>query len=153
MAPVKTTRSMPMSLLRAREAVMSQFRPMLAKYDVTEQQWRVIRTLGETSPLEATELADRTSILAPSLTRIIKALVDRKLIARTKSMGDGRRVELSITPGGQRLIDKVSPEANAIYAALKKRMGAKRYEETLDTLEGIAALGRRNGRIIADSPE
>ncbi len=81
-------------------------------------------TLGETSPLEATKLADRTWFSRRVRQRIIKALVDRKLIARTKSMGDGRRVELSITPGGQRLIDKFSPEANAIYAALKKRMGA-----------------------------
>lgn len=132
---------------------MSWFRPMLAKYDVTEQQWRVIRTLGEVSPLDAAELAERTSILAPSLTRIIKALVDRKLIVRTRSMGDGRRVELSITPSGQRLIEKVSPEANAIYATLKRRMGAKRYEETLDTLESIAALKRGSDRAVADAAE
>ena len=153
MNPVKTTRSMPMSLLRAREAVMSWFRPMLSKYDVTEQQWRVIRALGESSPLEAAELAERTSILAPSLTRIIKALVDRKLITRTKSAGDARRIKLSITMTGQRLIDKVSPEANAIYATLKKQMGAKQYEETLDILEDIAALGRINNRDAAHADE
>lgn len=140
MQAVKTTRSLPMSLLRAREATMSWFRPMLARYDVTEQQWRVIRTLGEESPLDATELAERTSILAPSLTRIIKTLVDRKVIARVQSAGDGRRLELSITASGQRLIKKVSPEANAIYAALRKHMGTKRYEQTLDTLEFIAKL-------------
>ena len=144
--PVKTTRSMPMSLLRAREAVMSWFRPMLAKYDVTEQQWRVIRTLGENSPLDGADVAERTSILAPSLTRIIKTLVDRKLIARNKNTRDGRRVELSITSAGRRLIEKVSPEANAIYNMLKRRMGAKRYEETLDTLEGIAVLKRGGAR-------
>ena len=130
---------------------MSWFRPMLAKHGVTEQQWRVIRTLAEESPLDGTELADRTSILAPSLTRIIKTLADNDLIARTKSTGDGRRIQLSITPAGQRLIKKVVPEANAIYATLKKQMGAKQYEQTLDTLESIATLKR--GRGVTDPAE
>src|SRR6218665_2043626 len=86
--PHNTRRSLPMSLLRAREAVMSKFRPMLARHDVTEQQWRVIRVLGEASPLDATEVAERASILAPSLTRIIKALEDRGFITRGKFADD-----------------------------------------------------------------
>ena len=56
---------------------MARFRPILAARDVTEQQWRVIRVLGEESPLDASEAADRACVLAPSLTRIIKALEDR----------------------------------------------------------------------------
>ncbi|MGH7006661.1 MAG: hypothetical protein ACREIP_22160, partial [Alphaproteobacteria bacterium] len=34
------SRSLPMQLLRAREAVMQRFRPMLHQHGVTEQQWR-----------------------------------------------------------------------------------------------------------------
>ena len=41
------SRSLPMQLLRAREAVMQRFRPMLHQHGVTEQQWRVIRVLVE----------------------------------------------------------------------------------------------------------
>jgi hypothetical protein len=36
--PRDTRRSLPIALLRAREAVMSRFRPMLNADDVTEQQ-------------------------------------------------------------------------------------------------------------------
>ena len=39
--------SLPMMLLRAREAVMGRFRPMLREFDLTEQQWRIIRVLAE----------------------------------------------------------------------------------------------------------
>lgn len=126
-----------MSLLRAREAVMAQFRPLLASHDVTEQQWRVIRVLGEHSSLDATELADRASILAPSLTRIIKTLEDRQYLTRGKVSGDGRRVMLSITPKGRDLIEIVAPQSSAIYDALKGRIGQQRYEELLDLLEGL----------------
>ena len=39
------SRSLPMSLLRAREAVMRQFRPSLRSHGLTEQQWRILRAL------------------------------------------------------------------------------------------------------------
>ncbi len=38
--------SLPMALLRAREAVMRRFRPGLRDHGVTEQQWRVLRALA-----------------------------------------------------------------------------------------------------------
>lgn len=138
-----TRRSLPMSLLRAREVVMAQFRPILAQHGVSEQQWRVIRVLGEQSPLDATELAERASILAPSLTRIIKALEERSLITRGKVEADGRRVMLSIAPKGQVLISEVSPESSAIYDDVQRRIGQERYEQLLDLLEGLIDLDKK----------
>ncbi|CAN7657166.1 homoprotocatechuate degradation operon regulator HpaR [Aminobacter sp. LjRoot7] len=138
-----TRRSLPMSLLRAREVVMAQFRPILAQHGVSEQQWRVLRVLGEQSPLDATELAERASILAPSLTRIIKALEERSLITRGKVEGDGRRVMLSIAPKGQVLISEVSPESSAIYDDVQRRIGHERYEQLLDLLEGLIDLEKK----------
>lgn len=114
---------------------MAHFRPMLARHNVTEQQWRVIRVLGEESPLDASEVAARASILAPSLTRIIKALEDRKFIIRGKFEDDGRRVLLAIAPIGMALIDEVQPERQLIYSAIKERFGEDRVEQLLDMLE------------------
>ncbi|AKR54915.1 transcriptional regulator [Devosia sp. H5989] len=137
MLPRNTRRSLPMSLLRAREAVMSNFRPMLARHDVTEQQWRVIRVLGENSPLDATEVAERASILAPSLTRIIKTLEDRGYITRGKFEGDGRRVQLAIAPAGQAMIDELAPERRAIYQEIERKYGPEELEKLLDMLESL----------------
>jgi homoprotocatechuate degradation regulator HpaR len=138
--PRDTRRSLPIALLRAREAVMGRFRPILAAHDVTEQQWRVIRVLGETSPLDATELADRACVLAPSLTRIIKALEDRGLITRERDASDGRRVMLAIAPAGIALLREVTPESRAVYADLEARYGAEQIERLLDMLDELANL-------------
>jgi homoprotocatechuate degradation regulator HpaR len=126
-----------MALLRAREVIMARFRPMLARHDITEQQWRVLRVLAEAGQLEATELASRASILPPSLTRIIKALVERKFIKRSRVKEDGRRAVLAITPAGVALIEDLAPERLAIYGAIEKRYGAERHEQLLDLLEGL----------------
>ncbi|RYE86572.1 MAG: homoprotocatechuate degradation operon regulator HpaR [Hyphomicrobiales bacterium] len=149
--PQNTRRSLPMTLLRAREAVMGHFRPILAEHDVTEQQWRVIRVLGEQSPLDASELAERASILAPSLTRIIKALEDRDLITRSRGPDDGRRVLLAIAPKGFLLLERVAPASSAIYRAVERRFGVERYALLLDLLEDLIASETAAGDVSGDA--
>jgi hypothetical protein len=39
------SKSLPMALMRTREAVMKRFRPSLRDHALTEQQWRVLRAL------------------------------------------------------------------------------------------------------------
>ena len=100
-APRERRRSLAIGLLKAREAVMSHFRPILADHDVTEQQWRVLRVLAEAGMLDASEVAEKAFILAPSLTRMLRSLEERGLISRHKDEADGRRVLLRLAPAGQ----------------------------------------------------
>src|SRR3954467_14591331 len=65
------SRSLPMSLLRAREAVMRQFRPSLREHGLTEQQWRILRALAAIDSIEVTELARTAFVLGPSLSHIL----------------------------------------------------------------------------------
>ena len=53
-----------MQLLKAREAAMSRFRPMLRKHGLTEQRWRVIRAIHEHGKIDASELAMRSFLLS-----------------------------------------------------------------------------------------
>ena len=76
------SRSLPMSLLRAREAVMRQFRPSLRHHGLTEQQWRILRALAAVETIEVTELARSAFLLGPSLSRILRDLEARQLIER-----------------------------------------------------------------------
>src|SRR5213082_3818153 len=87
------SRSLPMSLLRAREAVMRQFRPSLRDYGLTEQQWRILRALTSVDTIEVTELAQVAFLLGPSLSRILRDLEARDLIERRAAKADLRRGE------------------------------------------------------------
>lgn len=138
--PRNTRRSVPIALLRAREAVMSHFRPMLAQHDITEQQWRVIRILAETDIVDASEMAERAFILAPSLTRIIRSLEERGIITKTRDENDGRRVLLQITPAGLAIIKEVAPESRLIYQMIEERFGRERIDQLLDMLDDLAAI-------------
>lgn len=133
-----------MALLRAREAVMARFRPMLSQHGVTEQQWRVIRVLSEEGPLGATEVAERAAILGPSLTRIIKILERRRMITSRRLPHDGRRVVLEIAAAGRAVIASAALERRKIYRDLERRHGREALDDLLDRLEALI-LREQNG--------
>jgi len=139
-SPRSTRSALPMALLRAREAVMARFRPLLDAHGINEQQWRVIRVLAETGSLDASELAARANILAPSLTRMIRSLDERGLIRRGRDEADGRRVILTITAPGQQLIEAVTPAANAIYAGIDAEFGPERMAALIALLDELSDL-------------
>lgn len=131
----QTQKSLPIALLRAREAVMAHFRPMLAAHDLNEQQWRVIRVLDENSELDATELATKALVLGPSLTRMIKTLLARKLVVSSRDRKDGRRTLLRLTPKARLIIDEIAPESASIYQTINGKLGTANNDRLLDLLE------------------
>ena len=137
------SKSLPMSLLRAREAVMRRFRPKLRHYGITEQQWRVLRALSSVERIEATDLARATFLLAPSLSRILQDLEGRGLIAREANPRDLRRGLIAISPAGSALIETVTPDSVSIYHDITQRFGAEKLatlQDLLRELEEVLAV-------------
>jgi homoprotocatechuate degradation regulator HpaR len=125
-----TNRSLPIALLRAREKVMGPIRAMLADVGVTEQQWRVLRVLVERGTLDPTEIADRSCLLMPSLTRILQTLTTK------------RRQLVSITDAGRQLIADNLKESQRLNAWLRESFGADKLDALLDLLNELDALDR-----------
>ena len=128
------SRSLPMSLLRAREAVMRQFRPSLREHGLTEQQWRILRALAAVETVEVSALARTAFLLGPSLSRILRDLEARRLIERKTAKTDLRRGMVSISEKGLKLMERVAPTSEEIYAAIARRFGARRLAELQDML-------------------
>lgn len=125
--------SLPMRLMRAREAVMGRFRPVLAEHDLTEQQWRVLRALHHADehahgPLSVGELADRTMLLGPSLARMLTSLEQRGLIDRQPA-ADARRAEIRISSCGRRTVRDVWPFSEAVYRDIEGALGESDFDE------------------------
>ena len=134
-APMREfSRSLPMSLLRAREAVMRQFRPSLREHGLTEQQWRILRALTAVETIEVTALARVAFLLGPSLSRILRDLEARHLIERKTAKNDQRRSMVSISKEGVKLMASVAPSSEAIYAEITQRFGARKLAELQDML-------------------
>jgi homoprotocatechuate degradation regulator HpaR len=131
--------SLPMALLRAREAVMAGFRPDLDAHDLTEQQWRVLRVLAEHAGLTMGDLAERAALLKPSLSRIVGRLEDRGLVERAQEERDLRRARLTMTMAGRRLVREIAPRSEQRYRDIEAAYGPDRLAELHRMLDDLVA--------------
>ena len=121
--------SLPMALLRAREAVMRGFRRILRERGLNEQEWRIMRALMEAESLEIGELAERVFILKPSATRTVKNLEARGIVERSRPLSDQRRSVISLSTEGRALFDQLAPHSEQEYARITQRIGRRDMDE------------------------
>lgn len=133
----QTGKSLPISLLRTRELIMENVRPMLARHDVTEQQWRVLRVVSELGASDASTISDQACILPPSLSRIFKTLIEKGYLHAVKNISDGRRTVVDLSPAGHHFLDLVQPESTAIFDDLRDAVGHDRWEQLVTLLSDI----------------
>jgi homoprotocatechuate degradation regulator HpaR len=133
-----TSRSLPIALIRAREAAMAPIRKMLAETGITEQQWRILRVLVEQGPLDSSRLAAHASLLLPSVTRILQSMRHRGLVQQTSDSEDRRRTIVTITAAGRQIIDDNADEAQRIVESYKAWLGPEKYEMLLDLLADLS---------------
>ena len=116
-------RNMPLLLLQARECVLARFRPLLNAHGLTEQQWRILRLLMETGPLEPRQIGRRCGISSPSLAGILARMEALALVARERLAHDQRRQRVTPTEAGRTLARRLAPHIDAEYAAIEAQLG------------------------------
>ena len=130
-------RSLPMTLMKAREAVMQEFTPHLREHGLSTQQWRVLRALEEEPSCDATEIARRCALLMPSLSRILQNLEARGLVSRVPAKDDLRRTLVSITEDGLALFEIIAPLQEDRYEQITERFGYGKLELLYELLDEL----------------
>jgi len=133
----KFERSLPMSLLKARESVMKKFVPHLRDYDLSPQQWRVLRALYETEGMEMSELSEQCFLLMPSLSRIIQNLEARELVNRRISDKDQRRSIITLAEKGVEMVQIIAPKSEERYAHITNAFGYGKLELLYELLDEL----------------
>lgn len=139
-AAVIGPRNLPLLLLQARERVLAQFRPLLNANGVTEQQWRIVRALLETGPLEPREIVTHCSISGPSLAGVLARMEEMGLVTRERLAHDQRRLRVSLTDRSRALARRMAPGVEATYAAIEARVGAERLAAMYAALDELMDL-------------
>jgi homoprotocatechuate degradation regulator HpaR len=148
--PIKNLkhRNLPLLLLQAREEVFSRFRPLLNDASVTEQQWRVIRALLESGPMEPREICGICCLSSPSLAGILARMDELGLVLRERFPNDQRRVLVSVSAKGADLASQLAPRIEATYKELESLIGqtfARDLYQTLDQL--LEKLGSKTASL------
>lgn len=133
-------RNLPRLLLQAREAVMTHARPGLREHGLSDQQWRVLRVLGEHGMVETGRVAREAFILGPSLTGVLARMERDGLISRARDPDDQRRTVVEATSKGRQLVKKLSHGIEAHYIWLEKAFGKQKLAQLYALLDEMIAL-------------
>jgi homoprotocatechuate degradation regulator HpaR len=133
-------RNLPRLLLQARESVMAHTRPSLREHGLSDQQWRVLRVLGEHGTVETGRVAREAYILGPSLTGVLTRMERDGLIRRERDASDQRRTVIVATSKGLKLVDTLSRTIEAHYAWMEKALGKDDLMQLYELLDKVIEL-------------
>ncbi len=135
-----THRNLPRLLLQARESVMAHTRPNLREHGLSDQQWRVLRVLGEHGTVETGRVAREAFILGPSLTGMLARMERDGLIRRERDPEDQRRTVVEATPRGLELVETLSHTIEAHYDWMEKSLGKQKLAQLYELLDAVIEI-------------
>jgi homoprotocatechuate degradation regulator HpaR len=137
-------RNLPRLLLEAREAVMLHTRPSLRAHGLSDQQWRVLRVLGEHAHerggIETGRVASEAYLLGPSLTGVLARMERDGLIERQRCAQDARRTVVRATAVGLAKVQALSQTIEAHYVWMEQHLGKAQLTSLYDLLDQLIAL-------------
>ena len=142
MTPPFVHRDLPRLLLQARESVMAHTRPGLREHGLSDQQWRVLRVLGEHGVVETGRVAREAFILGPSLTGVLNRMERDGLVRRKRDATDQRRTVVEPTAKGRKAVTKLSHGIEAHYAFMEKSLGKQKLARLYTLLDAVIGMER-----------
>jgi homoprotocatechuate degradation regulator HpaR len=137
-------RNLPRLLLEAREAVMLHTRPSLREHGLSDQQWRVLRVLGEHADepggIETGRVANEAYLLGPSLTGVLARMERDGLIERQRCTQDARRTVVRATATGLAKVQALSQTIEAHYSWMAQHLGPSQLTALYNLLDQLIAL-------------
>ncbi len=129
--------NLPMLLLVARERLLIRFRPLLHSHGLTEQQWRILRAVHDAGSLEPREIVACCGISGPSLAGMLARMEATGLVERRRFDHDQRRIAVGLTAAGERLVGRLAPRIEAVYAGIEALLGAPAVAGLVRNLQAV----------------
>lgn len=135
-------------LLRVGSDLMAAFERMLGRYGLSQSRFLVLLVLNRnpSQPMAPSEISERVGVTRATMTRLLESLEREGLIMRRANEADGRRQDLSLTPQGLALLERILPDywrrAARLMGALTGEERATLYCLLDKTAGGIAELTR-----------
>lgn len=121
-----------------------QMRPVIAQWELTGPQWRVLRKLGEAGleGLTAGQMCGHLGVTGGNMTGIMDKLEEAGLVQRLPHPSDRRALLLQLTEQGEALYHEIKPAYEARVAEVLSLLSD---DEKLMMLELLERLGQMTG--------
>jgi DNA-binding MarR family transcriptional regulator len=123
----------------AKQISVSLSRIYVDKFGISIPGWRILVTLAEYGELQAKEVARLTSMDKVRVSRAVATLLEKDLLDRRVCSNDSRATILSLSAAGNKLYQRIAPEALAWERKLVEPLSKSEQHSLLrilDKLEG-----------------
>ncbi|MDQ2733152.1 MAG: MarR family winged helix-turn-helix transcriptional regulator [Armatimonadota bacterium] len=98
------------ALAEAHQDVGRQSERQTAEWDLSNSEFDVVSTLGNTDGMRMCDLAERTLNTKSNITRVVKDLSERGVVERQRNPDCEREVFVRLTPAGEELFTRTYPQ-------------------------------------------
>lgn len=103
-------------------------------------QLSALVTIEQHGPLRLSELARREAVTAPTMSRVLAALDESRLVVRTPDPQDARGVLVTLSAEGRRRLAAVRTQRTALVARRLARLDAEQRDAIQAALPALEAL-------------
>jgi len=130
-----------LGILRTADVVRRFLARVLEPYDVTPQQYNVLRILrgAGTAGLPTLTIGERMLEDSPGVTRLVDRLALKELVTRARSKEDRRQVLCRITPAGLDLLARIDGPVDAQDDTALGMLTVDEQKELIRLLDRIRA--------------
>jgi DNA-binding MarR family transcriptional regulator len=130
-----------LGLLRTADVVRRFLGKVLEPFDVTPQQYNVLRILrgAGCEGLPTLSIGERMLEEAPGVTRLIDRLEVKGLVHRERSPQDRRQVLCWLTPAGKELVERIDVPMNAADNAALGMLAPEDQTRLIRLLDAVRA--------------
>ncbi|MDE1207160.1 MarR family winged helix-turn-helix transcriptional regulator [Tenacibaculum larymnensis] len=122
--------------------VISLYRPILKKLDLTYPQYLVMLVLWEEGGQSVSEIGSKLNLDSGTLTPLLKRLEQKKLVERKREIADERVVKINLTELGENIQEKAECVPGQIMTSLN--IPVDKLTELKNIIEHI--LNQINGK-------
>lgn len=127
-----------MALVRAHEASIAMINKALRRYGLSAAGRQALAVLeGAGRPLSPTTISERLLVTTASVTSLLDTLERRGLVARLRDPNDRRRLLVSLTEPGAKIVDQFLPEVVALQTAVMVGLSEVERRRLLRSLSAI----------------
>jgi DNA-binding MarR family transcriptional regulator len=106
-------------------------------YEITAEQWGIIRHLGAEEGLSQREIAEKVAKDKPNITRMLDAMEKKHLIFRQADPRDRRKYSVYLTKEGRQLHERLFPLTQELRARVTKHLAPQEIDLLKELLNKI----------------
>ncbi len=106
-------------------------------YEITAEQWNIIRHLWEEEGLSQREIGDKAAKDKPNITRMLDVLEKKGLLVRQPDPRDRRKYRLYLTPEGKDLHRQLLPVARDLRERVFRNLTPEERRLLKETMNRI----------------